>query len=86
MQVEKGQAQFYEMEISQEDIEQGFVIGVHSKTGSKFKLLLLEKTGPKQWEIHHQVHPDLSTTMHAVLAYILQFPHQSQACYKSACR
>lgn len=54
MKAEKAQAQFYEMEVTQNHINQGIVIGAYSSIGSKFKVLLLEQRGAKQWEIQTQ--------------------------------
>ena len=55
VQVDKAQAQFYELEVSQAHIDSGFVIGAHSAVGSKFKLLLFEKLPGGQWELLLQV-------------------------------
>ena len=55
LQVDKGQAAFYDIMITKEDIDSGFVIGAHSSVGSKFKLLLFEETENGRWEVHHQV-------------------------------
>ena len=53
--MDKGQAAFYDIMITKEDIDSGFVIGAHSPVGSKFKLLLFEETETGRWEVHHQV-------------------------------
>ena len=58
MQVEKAQAVFYELPVSQEQVDCGFVIGASSSTGSKFKILLFERRGDNApWELHTSVTP-----------------------------
>lgn len=40
--VEKRNAQFFKLEVSQSDVERGLVVRVRSKDGSKFKLIMFE--------------------------------------------
>ncbi|KAK9812032.1 hypothetical protein WJX73_010432 [Symbiochloris irregularis] len=57
--VDKAACNYYTLEVSREQVSAGFVIGVHSKVGSRFKLLLFERMagaaaaalGPDQWEL-----------------------------------
>lgn len=51
MQVEKAAGNFYTLQLTEQQVEAGFVIGVHSKVGSRFKLLLFETTPSGQWEL-----------------------------------
>ena len=51
MQVKKAGVVFYEMPITQQHIDDGFAIGAHSLTGSRFKLLLFEQAQDGQWEL-----------------------------------
>lgn len=49
---------FYQMDITQQHIDDGFVVGAHSAAGSRFKLLLFEQASDGQWEQLVQVtHP-----------------------------
>ena len=49
--VEKAGAQYYALDVTQRHIDEGFVIGVHSVAGSKFKLLMFEANEAGQWEL-----------------------------------
>eukprot|EP00884_Botryococcus_braunii_P022977 jgi/Botrbrau1/9363/Bobra.354_2s0019.1 len=49
--VDKGNVHFYELEVTQRDIEEGFLVGAFSQVGSKFKLLVFERTGEGPWEL-----------------------------------
>lgn len=51
MQVKKAGVVFYEMAITPQHVDDGFAIGAHSPTGSRFKLLLFEQAGDGQWEL-----------------------------------
>ena len=55
MQVDRTAACFYEMMISQRQIDEGFVIAAHSKAGSRLKLLLFERSQDAHWELAVQV-------------------------------
>jgi len=50
---EKQEATFYELEISQADIDQGFAVCAYSSIGSRFKLLLFENAAGA-WELQEQ--------------------------------
>lgn len=62
-QVDKAACNYYTLQVSREQVTAGFVVGVHSKVGSRFKLLLFERrlgasasaVGPEQWELILQV-------------------------------
>ena len=54
--MEKQQAKFYLLHISQQNIEEGFLIKA-SSAASKFKLLLFESTPEGTWELLAQVLP-----------------------------
>lgn len=62
-QVDKAACNYYTLQVSREQVAAGFVVGVHSKVGSRFKLLLFERAagaaaaalGPDQWELVLQV-------------------------------
>lgn len=52
--VDKSGCHYYTLELEQSHIDSGFVIGAHSSTGSKFKLLMFVKTAESpggQWEL-----------------------------------
>jgi len=50
-QVEKQTARFYTIYVTQQIIDDGFVIAAHSLALSKFKLLMFEQTTDGQWEM-----------------------------------
>jgi hypothetical protein len=53
--VEKASCQYYTLEVTQRHITRGFIIGAHSVTGSKFKLLMFEAAEEGgQWELQLQ--------------------------------
>lgn len=52
--VDKAGCHYYALDVSQQHIDQGFVIGAHSVAGSKFKLLMFETTTEGQWELQLQ--------------------------------
>jgi hypothetical protein len=52
--VDKSGCHYYTLDLQQSHIDAGFVIGAHSSTGSKFKLLMFEQTDGSsggQWEL-----------------------------------
>lgn len=55
LQIDKAQAAFYEISVSQADIAQGFVVGAYSMAGHRIKLLLFEPAGRQSWELQEQV-------------------------------
>ena len=55
LQIDKAQAMYYEIVISQEDIAQGFIVGAYSMAGHRIKLLLFEPAGRQSWELQEQV-------------------------------
>ena len=56
-QVQKQQARFYLLQITQQQIDEGFLIRASSANNSKFKLLLFECTPEHTWELLAQVPP-----------------------------
>lgn len=66
LQVDKAQATFYEIVISQSDIAQGFIVGAYSTAGHRIKLLLFEPAGRQSWElqeqVRHKAYPSCSQT------------------------
>ena len=69
--VDKSGCHYYTLDLQQSHIDAGFVIGAHSSTGSKFKLLMFERTDDSSgghWELvlqedsikvsHHSVSPE----------------------------
>ena len=55
--MEKQGANWYSLEVSQQQMDAGFVISAHSAGGSKFKLLLFESTPEGVNELVAQVCP-----------------------------
>ena len=55
LQIDKAQASFYQISISQADIAKGFIVGAYSMAGHRIKLLLFEAAGRKSWELQEQV-------------------------------
>ena len=55
MQIDKTAAAFHELALTQQQIDEGFIIAAHSKAGSRFKLLLFERTSEGFWEVIAQV-------------------------------
>ena len=49
--VDKSGCHYYLLELSQSHIDSGFVIGAHSSAGSRFKLLMFERTREGQWDL-----------------------------------
>ncbi len=54
-QVDKAAADFYELYVSQQHIDEGFLVAAHSTQGSRFKLLLFEEQEDSKWELLLQV-------------------------------
>ena len=54
-QVDKAVSNYYELQVDEQHLASGFVVGVHSKIGSRFKLLLFERNASGQWELLLQV-------------------------------
>ena len=52
--VDKAGCHYYALDLSQQHIDRGFVIGAHSVAGSKFKLLMFDATPEGQWELQLQ--------------------------------
>jgi len=57
VQVEKQLARFYSLHITQQQLDQGFVISAYSTQSSKFKLLLFEATPDGRHELVFSVTP-----------------------------
>ena len=57
MQVDKTAACFYEIRLSRQQIDGGIIFAAHSKIGSRFKLLLFERSPEGRWELAVQVQP-----------------------------
>lgn len=56
----KASVHFYELDVTESDIEEGFLVGAFSPYGSKFKLLLFERTSEDSpWELFLQVRPSV---------------------------
>ena len=55
MQIDKTAAAFYELAVTQRQIDEGPIIAAHSRAGSRFKLLLFERTWEGHWEVVAQV-------------------------------
>jgi len=55
-QAEKQEATFYELQICQADIDQGFLVCAYSSIGSRFKVLLFENAAGA-WDLQEQVPP-----------------------------
>ena len=53
--MDKAAADFYELYVSQQHIDEGFLVAVHSTQGSRFKLLLFEEQEDSKWELLLQV-------------------------------
>ena len=51
MQVEKQLAKFYSLHVTQQQLDEGFIISAYSASGSKFKLLLFEATADGRHEL-----------------------------------
>eukprot|EP00891_Asterochloris_glomerata_P001879 jgi/Astpho2/1879/e_gw1.00038.140.1_t len=49
--VDKAAADFYELYVSQQHIDEGFLVAAHSTQGSRFKLLLFEEQEDSKWEL-----------------------------------
>ena len=52
--VDKSGCHYYTLDLQQSHIDSGFVIGAHSAAGSRFKLLMFEKTSDSpgaNWEL-----------------------------------
>ena len=49
--VDKSGCHYYLLELAQSHMNSGFVIGAHSSAGSKFKLLMFERTSDGQWDL-----------------------------------
>ena len=55
VQIDKTAAAFYELAVTQRQIDEGLIIAAHSRAGSRFKLLLFERTWEGHWEVVAQV-------------------------------
>ena len=66
MQVEKQLARFYSLHITQQQLDQGFVISAYSTQSSKFKLLLFETTPDCRHELVFSVTPGAHHTLLSV--------------------
>lgn len=71
LQADKAQAVFYGLQVSQQDINEGFVVSAFSPTGSRIKLLLFESSGASSWELQEQVYTAYSLFMHRQLLPLL---------------
>ena len=49
--VDKWGCHYYLLELAQRHLDSGFVVGAHSSAGSKFKLLMFERTSDGQWDL-----------------------------------
>ncbi|CAK0779934.1 hypothetical protein CVIRNUC_004893 [Coccomyxa viridis] len=49
--VDKSGCHYYLLELAQRHLDSGFVVGAHSSAGSKFKLLMFERTSDGQWDL-----------------------------------
>ena len=71
--VDKSGCHYYLLELAQRHLDSGFVVGAHSSAGSKFKLLMFERTSDGQWDLvlqedsmkvsilcHHRQHASLT--------------------------
>ena len=58
MQVEKQLARFYSLRITQQQLDEGFIISAYSTQSSKFKLLLFEATDDGRHELAFSVNAE----------------------------
>ena len=78
VQVEKQLAKFYSLHVSQQQLDEGFIISAYSASGSKFKLLLFEATADGRHELVFSASIQGALTSH--VAPHLHFQAEELAC------